>query len=286
MTAVTFHEESKLPETTMPAAGGESPARASSSLDTVEWVLWSHHLPRHTRNDKQWRENTSEIAHFFAHHCSFPYSADLGHLPLPSEHFFLKNQRGENYKAPPKHIEYSLFKKDTEPSWSDEHCKGELYTKHYFPPELLDMYWQALAEGVMDGKIDDDHIVAIRVVDKSHAKHPMYKLEMWLDTTKQQVRDKIRNQAMNCIPMDEHHRFKFHWRDFEAESGGGGNKNSSKGRPRSMSEASQTSCKSESSAVEDSSSSNNKNSQNKKNHSKKNKNKNKNTNQNPQPANQ
>jgi hypothetical protein len=189
-------------------------AKVEEPLETVEWVLWQHHLPRHVRNDEQWKKDTSEVAHFFARHTAAPYTADLGHLPLPSESFFLKNDHGEDHCAPTKHIEYSLFKHGTEPSWSDEHCKGELNTKQYFPAELLDTYWHHLVEGVMNGKIDDKHIVAIRVVDKSHGKHPLYKLEVWLDTANQQLRDNIRSQAMKYIPADENHRFKFHWRDF------------------------------------------------------------------------
>eukprot|EP00529_Nitzschia_sp_RCC80_P001937 CAMPEP_0113489774 /NCGR_PEP_ID=MMETSP0014_2-20120614/26702_1 /TAXON_ID=2857 /ORGANISM="Nitzschia sp." /LENGTH=239 /DNA_ID=CAMNT_0000383521 /DNA_START=102 /DNA_END=821 /DNA_ORIENTATION=+ /assembly_acc=CAM_ASM_000159 len=203
---------------TVTATTEATPMTQNKPLETVEWVLWQHHLPRHVRNDDEWMNDTSEVAHFFAHHMSAPYNADLGHLPLPSQHFFLKNERGEKIEAPKTHLEYSLFKAGTKPTWCDTHCKGELYTKHYFPAELLDKYWHALVGGVMDGKVDDGHIVALRVVDKSHGKHPMYKLEIWIDDSEnQKVRDKIRSQAMSCIPeIDEHHKFKFHWRDFSA----------------------------------------------------------------------
>ncbi|CAJ1943261.1 unnamed protein product [Cylindrotheca closterium] len=189
----------------------------NASESAVEWVLWQHYLPRYVKNDQQWKDDTSEVAHFFAHHpTKTNLTADLSHLPLPSAHFFLKNERGHHELAPQMHMEYSLFKEGTEPSWSDEHCKGELYTKHYFPSNLLDQYWHNLVEGVMNGTIEDQHIVAIRVVDKSHGKHPLYKLEVWLDTAHQQTRDRIRMQAMKCVEpiVDDHHRFKFHWRDF------------------------------------------------------------------------
>ena len=147
---------------------------------------------------------------------------DLLHmLPLPSMAFFLKtsvNMEGE-HRAMDKHTEYSLFKKGIAPEWEDhDHNAGELYAKHYFPPELLDRYWQQLAHGVMEGKINDTHLCGIRVVDKSKGKHPMYKLELWLDTNDSNIRGTVRKQALACVEQEEHYRFNFHWRDFRSSS--------------------------------------------------------------------
>lgn len=188
----------------------------------VEWILWKHLCGRTTDSGNQWKTSTSEVAHFFAHPNnvgaeSEPFiktNCDLSHLPVPSKSFFLKNQPGKHNLAPSKHTEYSLFKQGIEPNWEDKHCEGELYTKHYFPSELLDQYWQELVQGVMDEKIETKHICGVRVVDKSHGVHPLYKLELWLDTKDTKIRHSIEKQVMECLTVDEHHRFKLHWRDF------------------------------------------------------------------------
>lgn len=207
---------------------------------TEEWVLFTHKCSKYTNRD-QWDATAHESAHFFAnppssadednnktndvdvHHnepCPTEHvkqescRCDLSHLPLPSRNFFLK---GQHCYAPIEHVEYSLFKKNVLPKWEDPQCQGEWFVKHYFPPDVLDGYWLALVRGVMSGQIDSQHIAGIRVVDKSHSKHPLYRIEIWLNTAVQKIRDHIRDQAMKCITMDPHYAFKFHWRKFDLQ---------------------------------------------------------------------
>jgi len=194
---------------------------------------------------EEWQQTTHESSHFFAHPPHPPvdettqksnnnsnnsaatdaskeqdnkkedsFRCDLSHLPLPSRNFFLK---GQHCRAPTQHVEYSVFKKGVFPKWEDEQCEGEWFIKHYFPPQVLDDYWVALVQGVMAGKIDSRYVAGIRVVDKSHSKHPLYRIELWLNTSVQKIRDQVRDQAMKCITMDPHYAFKFHWRKFELE---------------------------------------------------------------------
>jgi hypothetical protein len=197
-------------------------APTATATTTTEWILWKHICGKRAKSEVQWKKNTCEIAHLFAHHASItdqPFDIDLHHLPMPSKTFFLKTtQIHEEHKAPLKHTEYSLFKKGVFPDWEDSNCQGELYTKHYFPPELLDQYWQQLVQGVMNGTVDDAHMSGIRIVDKSNGKHPVYKMELWLDTADPNARGTIREQAMDCIKQDEHYRFKLHWREFSHEN--------------------------------------------------------------------
>ena len=187
----------------------------------VEWILWRHNNEndRH-QSEEQWMGHTKEMSHFFAHPTQESFHIDLHHLPVPSHSFFLKKTRKINgeHKAEVKHTEYSLFQRGIRPEWEDPHCVGRLYAKHYFPPALLDRYWQDLAHAIMEGKIDDRYVTGIRVVDKSKGKHPMYKLELWLNTNNTEVRGKIRKQALACVQQDDHYRFNFHWREFDTGS--------------------------------------------------------------------
>jgi Eukaryotic initiation factor 4E len=205
------------------SAEEEKPINSSSRTSTVEWVLWRHHCPIRVAEEEEWKVDMKETAHFFAHPTQEDFHADLNILPLPSKAFFLKTsinlETGKHEASLDKHTEYSLFKKGITPEWEDlQHNVGELYAKHYFPPELLDRYWLQLAHGVMEGTIDDAHVCGIRVVDKSKGKHPMYKLELWLDTSDSNIRAAIRQQALACVEQDEHYRFNFHWRDFRSSS--------------------------------------------------------------------
>jgi hypothetical protein len=193
------------------------PPEQEKNETTVEWVLWKHMCKkRFGVSGDEWKEGVKEVSHFFAHPTEEAFHIDLHHLPMPSKTFFLKTTRNSlgEHRAIPKHTEYSLFQKGVRPEWEDPKCSGELFAKHYLPAELLDRYWEELAHGVMEGLIDDQYVVGIRVVDKSKGKHPVYKLELWLNTKHPEIIGKVRKQALACINQDEHYRFNFHFRDF------------------------------------------------------------------------
>ena len=189
---------------------------------TQEWVLWTHKCGKHL-SDNDWATHMQESSHFFASPASKTTAhsqgiCNLDHLPFPSRNFFLK---GQHTRAPQTHVEYSVFRKGVFPRWEDSQCHGEWYTKHYFPAHVLDNYWRSLVQAVMAGQISNSECVAgIRVVDKSHAKHPCYRLEIWLTAAGAvpKIRDRIRHEIMQCFTMDPQYAFKFHWRKFETET--------------------------------------------------------------------
>jgi Eukaryotic initiation factor 4E len=204
-------------------SSSRDPASPSTVLnieprDTVEWILWRHYCKKlWAQSEEEWNEGVKEVSHLFAHPdaIDLPSAIDL-HVPLPSESFFLKTTRHNGqHRAVPQHTEYSLFKKGVLPEWEDPQCHGELFAKHYLPPEHLDAYWLRLVHGVMEGLIDHQYVVGIRIVDKSKGKHPVYKFEVWLNSKCPQVIGKIRKQALDCLQQDEHYRFNLHFRDFD-----------------------------------------------------------------------
>lgn len=194
---------------------------------TVEWILWRHDCPKAwAQSEQEWNKGVKEESHFFAHHHKAMtreqdpgVPMDLHHLPLPSKTFFLKSTLVQgDHRALGQHTEYSLFQRGVLPEWEDVQCQGELFAKHYLPPELLDAYWLRLAHGVMEGLIDDQYVVGVRVVDKSKGKHPIYKFEIWLNSKSPNIICNIRKQAMACLQQDEQYRFNFHFRDFDTGS--------------------------------------------------------------------
>jgi len=204
----------------------------------TEWILWEHRFGKRVKSDLQWKESTTEVCHFFG--TEPPFHCDLHHLPLPSKTFFLKDthhhQHGKKdqgkdhhqseHKAPPTHKEYSLFKKGILPDWEDPKnaTGGCWYCRQYLQPEFLDHYWQNLVRGVVEAKIENEqhtcleHVNGVRIDDKSKGKHPLYKIEIWIDTNDAQIRDRIRDRVMQVMQEDEpsgkKHHLKLHWRDF------------------------------------------------------------------------
>jgi hypothetical protein len=169
-----------------------------------------------------------EVAHFF--HADAPYHCDIHHLPLPSKNFYVQNDAKNDSKVRDhsSHREYSLFKKGIMPVWEDPKnaTGGCWYARQYLEPELLDHYWQNLVQGIVDETIEDDdkktcmtHINGIRIDDKS-GKHPVYKIEIWLDTEDKSIRDKIRHRVVKYMtdgkPKKEHH-IKMHWKSFSGK---------------------------------------------------------------------
>ena len=79
---------------------------------------------------------------------------------------------------------------------------GCWFSRQYLEPETLDHYWKNLVQGIVDESIEDDqnhtcmkHINGIRIDDKS-GKHPVYKIEIWIDTEDKSIRDKIRHRVV------------------------------------------------------------------------------------------
>jgi hypothetical protein len=212
-----------------------------------------------------------------------PFSVDLHHVPKPSASFFLKQKdediyqshkpkhnpqdQHENHKhkhmAPSTHKEYSLFRRGIFPDWEDVHCQhgGCFYTRHYWSPDVLDRFWCNLVAAVVNSdtttttttvadetttkpQLDTTHIVGIRIDDKSKSNHPIYKIEIWLNTTDMHVREHVRSQIMTVLLFQQNNgkdnnveepqtaasaappappQLKLHWRPFGE---GGGSKNS------------------------------------------------------------
>lgn len=162
------------------------------------------------------------MAHFF--HADAPYHCDIHHLPLPSKTFYTKQNKRDTTQG---HKEYSLFKKGIMPVWEDPKNSegGCWFFRQYLSPDLLDHYWQNLVKGIVDEVIEDEgktlccqHINGVRIDDKSSKKHPMYKIEIWLDIDDVSIRDKIRFRVLKFMTdgktTKKEHHLKLHWKSF------------------------------------------------------------------------
>jgi len=172
----------------------------------------------------------SELCHFSTVEDFWRY---FSHIPKPSQVFFdgdCKKRVGGGGTDQDKMRtveEYSLFKKGIEPEWGDPANVngGEWFCRQYVEPDVLDLYWQNLVMGVIGETIEDacnpdgsagDYINGVRVLDKSRG-FPMFKLEIWIKTKDEAIRNRIKNTLRNVItdgqPSNRKTQPKFDWKD-------------------------------------------------------------------------
>jgi hypothetical protein len=192
-----------------------------------EWVLWEHKAAgQGSKNPNQWKENMKEL-------CSFSTVEDFwrnfNHLPRPSQVFFDGECRKTVGPEGKTVEEYSLFKKGIEPEWGDPEnvVGGEWFCRQYFDSDVLDLYWENLVMAVVGETIEGavphggnerDHINGCRIVDKSR-QYPMFKIEIWLHTRNEKVRDLIRDRVVDAMTDGQGSQKShpnFQWKDHSA----------------------------------------------------------------------
>jgi translation initiation factor 4E len=205
------------------------------SMICTEWVLWEHKAAAASggsggggggnKNPNQWKDNMSAL-------CTFStveeFWRNFNHIPKPSEIFYDGDCRKKIGPEQKTVEEFSLFKKGIEPEWGDPEnvVGGEWYCRQYFEPDVLDLYWQNLVLGVVGESIEDgvepgkDHINGVRVVDKSRGYFPMYRLEIWINTRDEAIRDRIRTRLLDIMTdgqmASRKTHPKFDWKDHSA----------------------------------------------------------------------
>jgi translation initiation factor 4E len=175
-----------------------------------------------------WKENMSEVAHFNTAEDFWRY---FSHIPSPSQVFF----DGECHKkvGGKKIEEFSLFKKGIEPEWGDplNAVGGGWYCRQYFDGDVLDLYWQNLVFALVGETLEDavsggssdttaknntDVVNGIRVLDKSR-NFPMFKLEVWLSTCDDTIKEKVKEQLLSIVTDGLESKSKtlpkFEWKD-------------------------------------------------------------------------
>lgn len=148
--------------------------------------------------------------------CSFATIEDFwsyfNHLPKPSQVFFDGESRK---KVGPKNKiieEYSLFKRGIEPEWGDKQnvTGGEWYVRQHLEGTVLDMFWQNLVMAVVGETIEDgidltsdkngiNVVNGARVVDKSRTNMPIFRLELWINTKDQQIKERVKTKLVEFV---------------------------------------------------------------------------------------
>ena len=128
-------------------------------------------------------------------------------IPRPSEIFFDGQSRKE---VEGRIIEgFSLFKKGITPAWEDPaNVKGsELACRKTLPVDILDLYWENMALGLIGETVDDgDEICGCRVVDKAKPKpgsKTLIKIDLLMRQDNTQIAERLRHRLCECLSDGE-----------------------------------------------------------------------------------
>jgi len=197
--------------------------------------MWEHKANQgsNTNDPDKWKENMKQLYEFRTVEDFWRY---FKHVPKPSEVFFDGDCRKHVGTEAKTIEEYSLFKKGIEPEWGDPQnvTGGEWFCRQFLDVEILDLYWQNLVMSCIGETIDDAvvtdsgndegeediikcYVNGARVVDKSR-HYPLYKMELWLNTRDETIKEKIKDKLMEIMtdgqpPASKRQHPKFDWRD-------------------------------------------------------------------------
>lgn len=196
----------------------------STLNNAIAWVLWEHKASSGTRDPSKWKENMKNLCEFDTVEGFWQY---FNHVPKPSDVFFDGDCRKKVGPEGKTIEEYSLFKRGIEPEWGDPQnvIGGEWFCRQYFDTDVLDLFWQNLVLALIGETIEDavdqeqeykSYVNGARVVDKSR-HYPMYRLEIWINTRDEKIKDRVREKLFQVVtdglaPNRKAHP-KFDWKD-------------------------------------------------------------------------
>lgn len=167
------------------------------------WVLWEH---KQLEKAEDWSNSIRKVCEFSTVEEFWKY---WSFIPKPSEIFFdgqsRKEVEGRTIEA------FSLFKKGIRPEWEDPANKSgsELSCRKMLPVDILDLYWENMACGLIGETVDDgDEICGCRVVDKGKARpgaKTLFKIELWMRHDNLQIAERLKGRLCECLSDGEGH---------------------------------------------------------------------------------
>lgn len=108
---------------------------------------------------------------------------------------------------------YSLFKSGIRPEWEDGANRhgGEIFCRKAFEPRDLDEIYETLLLGLIGETIDpENELCGCRIVDKSRAGRPVYRVEVWFKTQDHKLKEEIESNVKDCLRRNILTEFRAH----------------------------------------------------------------------------
>lgn len=163
------------------------------------WVFYLHY-PLYTSTTEQYGSA--------AYHglCTFKtveeFWQNYNHIPPPSMVF--ANDSRPRVKLGGRIIEgFGMFKKDIQPEWEKTPNGGHWEISGITDPTKINQIWEMSCLMIVGESISQSlHVIGSRVVDKSKARKPLYRVEIWLSTQDQDIRDEIIQNIIQTLESD------------------------------------------------------------------------------------
>lgn len=180
----------------------ENTAAAPSSPLQHQWTFYLHYptysLDAHNYSDQAYAQlgDFSSVQEFWNL---------LECLPKPSDVFSQRNttQRIVRSKMNGRNLEaFGLFKTGVRPEWEFPlNMKGgHLEFRDDIPLEVVDRLWYETLLAIVGEVLERGRdITGARIVDKSKTKKTEYRLELWIGTTDEKVREEISQNLISIL---------------------------------------------------------------------------------------
>lgn len=190
-------------------------SRSKSSLLQHKWSFFLHY-PTFSLDARNYSSQAYEKLSDVCNVDSFWKAMD--EVPKPSDVFSSRDSRNRMVRAKVngKHLEaFGLFKTGPKPEWEDPlNLKGGHWEcRQDFPLQVLDRLWYEMILAMVGEVLEEGRdLVGARVVDKSKTKKTEYRLEIWISTSCQDVRDEILTNVQRVLaPFDD--TLEFTWKN-------------------------------------------------------------------------
>lgn len=175
-----------------------------SRLLQHQWSFYLHY-PNFSMDARNYSSEAYEKLVDFSSVEAFWHVMDV--LPKPSDVFSSRtsssSQRIVKSKVNGKSLEaFGLFKTGVKPEWEDPlNLKGGHWEcREDVPLDVLDRLWYELVLALVGEVMEEGRdLVGARVVDKSKSKRTEYRLEIWISTTCQEVRNEILTNVQRIL---------------------------------------------------------------------------------------
>lgn len=126
---------------------------------------------------------------------------------LPSPSVVFASEKRPRIKVGGRVLEgLGIFQDGVVPEWEKTPGGCHLEMSGITDLSFLDQLWEALCLAVVGESVCEDSpgIVGVRVVDKTKARKPLYRLEVWLSRQDDQLKDRVVQGLQSAFKTDGH----------------------------------------------------------------------------------
>lgn len=105
---------------------------------------------------------------------------------------------------------FGVFTEGVKPEWEETKEGCHLEFGFITDASILDTLWEVVCLLLVgETMCQPAHVVGVRVVDKSKARKPLYRLEVWVGTKDEQVKQAVASNVVQAVQKEGHNTTDF-----------------------------------------------------------------------------